>query len=53
MMRELQVRTYREDFESEREDRERAHAKIDKMQEEIANLNHIVAMLVSQSTDSV
>ena len=36
-----------EDFRQEREDRERASAKIEKMQEEIDTLNHIVNMLVS------
>jgi chromosome segregation ATPase len=43
-----QVKTYQEDFESERQDRERAHATIDKMREEIANLNHIITMLGGQ-----
>lgn len=41
----MQVRTYKEDFESERRDRERANAKIELMKGEIDNLTHIVGML--------
>ena len=43
----LQVGTYKEDFESERRDRERANEKIQQQKEELDNLNQIVAMLVS------
>ena len=43
----MQVKTYQEDFEIERGDRERAHERMSKMQDEIANLTHIVTMLVS------
>ena len=43
-----QVRTYQEDFQSERRDRERANEQLVRLKEENETLNQIVAVLVSK-----